>query len=246
MTVPYPDDVKYLPELGVDCFYTWHYLFNGEADEQFIPMIRTLEDGNKILAEPELLEDSPIVLLFNECDADPQAGQCVGTPQEAANMTRALQQAFPQVEHWGAPVVHCDEQLFEWACDNPNWLPEYLEACEDCDLDFLALHYYGFSLPYNSQWSCTPDNLERWVDKNDYGLPIWLTEWSCLSLAPQYDELQVEDMDDLHDWIEEDERVVANFPWTMRYGLGGIFDTSNFVEGGELTEFGEWYGSLTP
>lgn len=47
---------------------------------------------------------------------------------------------------------------------------EFFAACKDCHFDFLATHLY----------TCNPSALQWFLNEcKKYGLPIWLTEFSC-------------------------------------------------------------------
>ena len=229
MSLPLPDRVANLEALNVDCFYTWHYRYVGpETEAQFIPMVWGMSQGEAVLADPDLLDDSEIVLLFNECDA-PNESQCIATPQEAAEMTLRLQAAFPD-RLWGSPAVH------NWGVDQ-QWLDKYMQACDGCKIDFIAVHYYSWS-------PCDSKDFRNYVRSfKRFDRPIWLTEYGCLS--PNVAE-RVSYYQDWYDIASRDRDIIAVFPWTEGLPVDwpywtrwGIFVNNDNT----LTELGEWYAA---
>lgn len=228
MSLHDPDRLANLEQLNVDCFYTWRLPSElPPAGIKRIAMVWNLGLAERVLNEPAILDGYDIILLFNECD-DTGGGQCIATPQQAAQMTLKLQAAFPN-RLWGSPAVH------NWG--QSGWLDSYLQACNNCQIDFLAIHYYDWQ-------PCRTNEFLDYVNSfKHYGKPIWLTEYGCLSPNPAY---RLSYYREWYQLAKADDDILAIFPWTEGlpeswpdWWRWGIFVDNN----NKLTELGQWYAS---
>jgi hypothetical protein len=226
--LPQPNRAANLDVMKVNCYYTWGLTPAPNTSAQFIPMIRDFGMADKVLANPTLLAGQDVVMLFNECDACVNCGQCVGTPEQAAAKTLQLQAALPG-RQWIAPAVH------NWG--SPGWIDEYMAACQDCQIDAIAIHYYSW-------YPCQTDDFIAYVESfKRFGQQLWLTEYGCLAADPAYRlryyrdwYCQAEAMGagTIMPWVEN---VPSDWPYWWRWG--------NFAnEDNTLTELGQWYKGL--
>lgn len=75
-------------------------------------------------------------LGFNEPDLDSQANL---SPREAADAWLKYLEPYAWKVKLGSPAVTNSQK----AGKGLNWLSEFLEACHDCTIDFIAIHWYG-------------------------------------------------------------------------------------------------------
>jgi len=155
-----------IENLNVSWYYNWAPKPNCPPDPnvEFIPMIwseKYLFDENyKKYLIPLIGSDYPALLGYNEPNWDGQAEMSVKT---------ALKY-WPMLEETGlrlgSPATTGRSGL--------DWLIEFMKEAKinGYRVDFLALHWYG-------DCSCT-DGLKNFLDYYDaWGMPMWLTEWSC-------------------------------------------------------------------
>lgn len=228
ISLPHDNRVKNLNKLGVNCFYNWHYKHPGyHIPIHFIPMVRTESMAHQLLNNIDYASNYHIWLLFNECDAPLTAGQCKMIPEQAADITRQLQNKFPEVQYWVAPAVH--------NFGRDDWLDEYLRYCTDCQIDGLAIHYYGYL-------SCDTQDFINYLNSfKRFNKPIWMTEYGCIK---ETDYLRY-----YQEWtniLEANPDVLAWFPWTEYVPddwMGAVW-AKNFVDiNNNLTPLGEWYAN---
>ena len=111
---------------------------------------------------------SPYLLGFNEPN---HKGQANLTPLKAANAWRLVEKAA------GNNVILVTPSAAP--CGDPNkclgntieWFDSFFRLCEGCRFDYMATHHY----------SCNPSATMTFLRQlhERYGLPIWLTEFSC-------------------------------------------------------------------
>jgi hypothetical protein len=186
------------------------------------------------MARPHYLSDTEVVVLFNECDAA-DGSQCVATPEQAAQKTLELQQAFPHVKYWVSPSTHCDRDNIWWNC-HYDWLRRYMDACTNCRIDIINAQHYGFE--YNG---CDRRQMERHFDHfKSFGLPIWVTEYGCVT---DDEAMRLRVYREWDEYFREDDQILASYPWTLYVPPEwGEWAWSNMVnEDGSLTPLGEWY-----
>ncbi|KAF3400913.1 Alkali-sensitive linkage protein 1 [Talaromyces pinophilus] len=101
------------------------------------------------------------LLAFNEPE---QSGQSNLTPQQAADAWRTYMEPFVGHAQLGAPAV---------SNDGYEWLSEFLQACSDCNIDFVPIHWYNDA--------SLESDLENWVNSvcSLTGRQVWLTEFQA-------------------------------------------------------------------
>jgi hypothetical protein len=162
---------------GLAWWYNWSLAGTPPAGIEFVPMVW----GEKSLGAA-LPSGARFVLGFNEPNFKAQANL---TPQQAAA-------AWPMVEAKAhaagaalvSPAVNfCGSASNSAGCSDPtvtdpySWLKDFFAACNGCQVDAIAIHWYNCDLP----------SLKAYIEGNDKGLegfvqfgkPLWLTEFSC-------------------------------------------------------------------
>lgn len=100
------------------------------------------------------------LLGFNEPERGYQANM---SPQHAADAWRRWMQPYAGNAKLGAPAV---------SNDGYSWLQQFMNACHDCHIDFVPIHWYNdHSIEFD---------LENWVNKicQLTKKPVWVTEAS--------------------------------------------------------------------
>lgn len=225
---------QYVSQFGGGAYINWLMKPSpGVFQTPHIPMVWCLSQAEQAIANPELLSNAEIVLLFNEPGT---TGQCDITPEQAAEVTLQLQATFPNIQYWGSPSTVCNEYNLPDGCD-PDWLDEYLELCQGCKIDFIQAHHYdGFGS------SCSYSKMVAHLETfKSYGLPIWVTEFGCITPNEQQ---RLQAYEDWSTYFEADPQILAWFPWTVHVDWPG-WSQGNFVnDNGELTSLGKLYRDL--
>ena len=155
-----------IENLNVSWYYNWTPVPNCPEDEdvEFIPMIwseKYLADDNyENYLVPLIGSDYSALLGYNEPNWKGQAEMSVETALEY----------WPMLEETGlrlgSPSTTGRSGL--------DWSIEFMKGAKEKGyrIDFLALHWYG---------NCSnTEGLREFLDYYDaFGMPMWLTEWSC-------------------------------------------------------------------
>lgn len=165
-------------EGGVAWWYNWAIQGAGVPPGiEFVPMIwdeRTAGDGPPAGAS--------FLLGFNEPNFHAQADL---TPQEAAALWPDLEASAPGIPLVSPAMNFCGP---EDQCNGTNpyqYLRDFFAACTDCRVDYVAVHWYNCDLPSLRDYLEPGDNLEGF---EQFGRPIWLTEFSCNPSASVADQ----------------------------------------------------------
>lgn len=100
------------------------------------------------------------LLAFNEPERSDQSNL---SPQEAADAWNQYMEPFVGHAQLGAPAV---------SNDGYDWLEQFLQACSNCHIDFVPIHWYNDHT--------LESDLENWVNSicSLTGKQVWLTEAS--------------------------------------------------------------------
>jgi hypothetical protein len=99
------------------------------------------------------------LLSFNEPE---QSGQSNLSPAAAAAGFRQYMQPFAGRTNLGSPAV---------SNDGYSWMQQFLSACSDCKIDFLAIHWYNDYTLFS--------DFQNWVNSMctlGNGRQVWITE----------------------------------------------------------------------
>jgi hypothetical protein len=218
---------------GIAWWYNWATKPPaGAAAIPFVPMIW----GAGSL-DAQIAPGSKYLLGFNEPNFTTQSDL---TPTQAAA-------DWPEVEAIAAsqnlPIVS-PAVNFCSPCSDPSvtdpytWLKDFFAACNDCKVDYIAVHWYNCDLP----------SLQGYIEGNDAGLqgfvqfgkPIWLTEFSC-GPSSTVDQ-QKAYMQAAVPYLESNP-LVMKYAWFSADGIATAL-LADPDAGGSLTELGQTYVGL--
>ena len=222
---------------AVSWWYNWGHLpdegvRNGAFRDlrvEYVPMT-----WNGAFDVDTLVNEIPLgtthLLGFNEPNFGAQANL---TAQQAADRwpaveaiadARDLRLVSPAVNYCGGDCRDTDPF---------HYLHEFLDACDGCRIDAIAIHIY---VGCNAQWLI--DHVEHY--KAEFDQPLWLTEFACDSAA-SFEE-QRDFMQDAVAYLEGEPRI-ERYAW-----FAGRADNVPFVDllaaDGELTILGQTYTTL--
>src|SRR5262249_24615763 len=111
--------------------------------------------------------DARTLLAFNEPNFFSQAN--LSPEQAAAQWPRVQQVAAARGLKIASPSLnYCGGGC--WETDPFVYFDKFFAACPNCQVDYLAIHWYA----------CTLDALKNYVTKmKKYNRPMWLTEFAC-------------------------------------------------------------------
>jgi len=225
---------------GVSWWYNWDFrpdeaLRGGayrEVDVEYVPMIWG-EDSDRDVAADAIAADATTLLGFNEPNFGSQANISAA---DAAALWPELEALADELDlRLISPAVNfCGGDCQD--TDPFNYLHEFLEACEGCRVDALAIHIYV---------GCSPsgDNKAEWLInhietyKNEFDEPLWLTEFACDSAASPAEQQAF--MEDALAYLENEPRI-ERYAW-----FAGRADNVPHVDllgaDGQLTTLGAAY-----
>ncbi|KAF2835613.1 glycoside hydrolase family 128 protein, partial [Patellaria atrata CBS 101060] len=172
------------------------------------------------------------VLGFNEPDGDHETGGSAISPARAAELWRE------QIEPLREMGIRAGSPATRGNGGGLAWLGQFFEACEGCEADFIAVHFYG---DFEGLASFVGQVRERWRGKD-----VWVTEYN----------LPHEDLEPTQEFYNTSSEWFDRLEFVERYSLFGSFRSSVSNVGpncamldqdGELTDIGSWYlgGSFT-
>jgi len=118
---------------------------------------------------------SRYLLTFNEPNFHAQSNL---TAQQAASYWPMIE---AKAKAAGTPLVGPGMNFCgpEKDCNGTSpfqYLKDFFAACSDCQVDYVAVHWYNCDLPSLKDYLEPGGNLEGF---EQFGKPIWLTEFSC-------------------------------------------------------------------
>jgi hypothetical protein len=124
------------------------------------------------------------LLTFNEPNFHAQSNL---TAQAAADLWPTLE---AKAKAAGVPLVSpgmnfCGPASSCNGTDPYQYLKDFFAACSDCEVDYVAVHWYNCDLPSLKDYLEPGGSLEGF---EQFGKPIWLTEFSCDGSASAADQ----------------------------------------------------------
>jgi hypothetical protein len=153
---------------GVAWWYNWS--MKGDGSIELVPMMWGKGDVNTALPA-----SARFLLTFNEPNFHAQSNL---TAQAAADL-------WPMVEAKakaaGVPIVSPGMNFCgpTESCNGTSpydYLKDFFAACDGCQVDYVAVHWYNCDLPSLKDYLEPGGSLEGF---EQFGKPIWLTEFSC-------------------------------------------------------------------
>jgi len=216
---------------SVSWFYNWHYTVNPEfaggylsRGYEFVPMVWN-GDFNQNTVDSSIVPDARALLGFNEPNIIGNGGTNMSVEQvaslwpavQAIAQKHGLKLVSPAVTYTNIPG----------GLNGPEFLRRMLELCPSCRFDAIAMHTYTCE----ARW--VRDHLEPY---RQFGLPIWVTEFACMSSDANLVRTFMADTVELL----ENDADVERYAWFMsRAG-----NTSLLGAHGQLTALGQLYVSL--
>jgi hypothetical protein len=162
---------------GSAWWYNWS--MTGGGSVEFVPMMWGKDSVNA-----DLPASSGFLLTFNEPNFHAQANL---TPQAAADLWPAVE---AKAKAAGVPIVSPAMNFCGPASDcngtSPyQYLKDFFAACTGCQVDYVAVHWYNCDLPSLTDYLEPGGSLEGF---EQFGKPIWLTEFSCDGNASAADQ----------------------------------------------------------
>ncbi|MBN1599589.1 MAG: carbohydrate-binding protein [Bacteroidales bacterium] len=242
----YEEDFEAI-QSGISWWYNWYVTPDAEVadvfesyDIDFVPMIWNGYADTAALRD--FLEVHPgvkYILGFNEPNFTAQANM---TPAQAAEkwpVIEALADDF-DLEIVGPALNYCGGCVDIPGTDEDSdpivYLDAFFDACPDCRVDHLAVHWYA----------CDAGSLSWFVGLfKKYNKPIWVTEFACWENNPTLED-QKGYLFGALDYLESDTSVFR-YSWFTGDRTGGppYIDIYG-PDPGELTELGELYVNFNP
>jgi hypothetical protein len=146
---------------GVSWWYNWGPTGSGEPPGiEFDPMVW----GSAVPGAANVAH-APYLLTFNEPDSPQQSNL-------SASQAAAL---WPRIEDL-AKTNSIPAIVSPAVSSSISWMQSFFSACSSCQVDFVAVHFYGCALHTQGQWIGLTEYLAQFYQFNR---PIWLTEFSC-------------------------------------------------------------------
>jgi putative glycosyl hydrolase len=150
-------------------WYNWSLQSSGaDVGVEFVPMV-----WGKSSVGMSTPPGSQYLLGFNEPNFQAQSNL---TAQQAAGywpMLVAQAAGAPLVSpamNFCGPAAQCN------GTDPYQYLKDFFAACPGCQVDYIAVHWYNCDLPSLKDYLEPGGSLEGF---EQFGKPIWLTEFSC-------------------------------------------------------------------
>jgi hypothetical protein len=215
---------------AITWWYNWASQGKGEgAGIEFTPMIWGAAHLNDTLQS-----NSKFLLGFNEPLFMSQAN--LSAAQAAADWpkveARAAEQNLPIV---GPAMNFCGPADKCWGTNPYQYLKDFFAACKDCKVDYVAVHWYNCDLPSLKDYLEPGGSLEGF---EQFGKPIWLTEFSCNGDASVADQEKF--MRAAIPYLEASS-FVYRYSW---FSAGPIPNAELIKADGSPTDLGKVYMSL--
>ena len=203
--------------------YNWDSQPGGTVPSSFnyVPQLWSTSDLHlpnwKSNVDTAISKGATHILGFNEPDLAAQANM---SPQVAADAWQNMEQFGGQVKI-GSPAV-CNGG----GATGLTWLSDFLGKCSSCQIDFLAIHWYGLA---------TDDgvaDLKKHIgdtQKIAGGRPIWLTEFQPSGTVADQQSF----MGKILPWLDDASNGVERYAY---YQVDGILTSGN-----SLTTLGDAY-----
>lgn len=162
---------------NVAWWYDWS--MKGAGGVEFVPMAWGKTDVNTAVPA-----GAKYLLSFNEPNFHAQSNL---TAQAAADLWPTLEASakaakVPLVSpgmNFCGPASDCN------GTDPYQYLKDFFAACKNCEVDYVAVHWYNCDLPSLKDYLEPGGSLEGF---EQFGKPIWLTEFSCDGKASAADQ----------------------------------------------------------
>ena len=222
---------------GISWWYNWHHepdaALKGtypNSEVAYMPMVWGGNfDVETVVAG--IPDGAQYLLGFNEPNFRDQANL---TAQQAAALWPQLEEIARRknLKIVGPAMNYCGNCVTEGQSDPIEYLDEFFAACQDCQVDYISIHWYA----------CSGEALQWYIDRfKKYGKPIWMTEIACWEGSPTMEQQKAYMIEAVE--IMENDPAIMKYAWFTGRSTGpniDIFDSQS----GQLTELGQLYISL--
>lgn len=167
------------------------------------------------------MSGSTHLLAFNEPDLSTQSNI---SPADAAAGYKTYMEPFAGQAKLGGPAV-----TNGGSPAGLTWLGDFLEACNDCTIDFVPIHWYDSATNFGYFVSYIQDAYIASGNRT-----LWITEFG----ASGSDEEQVAFLQSVMPWLD-------SLDYVERYAYFGCFDNSLLLSGTTLSDVGSAFMSYT-
>jgi hypothetical protein len=224
--VDLPGDCSDMQTLGYSWYYDWE--LNTSCPNVGVPFVPMqfgdwCAGASTCSAPPVSSTGSAYLLTFNEPDNPAQSNMTVA---------RALQ-LWPYLEATG---LQLGSPAVSDSSSGSAWLAQFMAGArqDGYRVDFIAVHWYG---------NCSdPQSLISYLaGMESYGLPLWLTEFSCLNDSAAVNTSFLQQVGPQLEALPYLQRIgwFSNRPYSGGYQNTGLLDAS-----GALSTVGQAYTAL--
>jgi hypothetical protein len=225
----------------VHWFYNWAAAPNAklpmaQVTEEFVPM---MWNANFTVSSVEngILPNAKYLLTFNEPNFVEQSDM---TPAQAAAAWPNVTANAKGLKIVSPAVNYCDKCVLTYAdggADNSpfDWLNQFLAACPNCEVDYIAFHWYA----------CSLSALQNTVNLyKQFNKPLWLTEFACMDDATAAADAttQMAYMQQAVAYLES-EPTIARYAWFTGRWTATNAAVALLGADGQLTSLGQTYVS---
>ncbi|KAG9562024.1 glycoside hydrolase family 128 protein, partial [Aureobasidium melanogenum] len=161
------------------------------------------------------------LMSFNEPDMTSQANM---SPQDAASAYKTWMMPFAGKAKLGAPAVTNGANGM-----GLDWLAAFLEACDGCQIDFVAIHWYADV----SLTDYFKSHVQNATDVAG-GKPVWVTEFAPTGAS---DAQIATFLEDVMPWMDS-QSFVESYSYFMA-------SDGALISGTEPSTFGQTYATYT-
>jgi len=227
-TFPNNADLKAVSN-GISWWYNWGLAptaaEQSHAGVEFVPMVW----GQRFLTPaPHTPAGTKYLLGFNEPNFFAQSNLPAST---AASLWPKVKAAAAGVKIVSPAVNFCGGGCTD--TDPEVYLDKFFAACKGCEVDYIAIHWYG----------CTTDSLKWYLNKfRKYNKKVWVTEFSCAKWDGSYNPSPAFHIA----YMKAALQILENDPMIFRYAwfTGRTSDNpvvNIFGGNGQLTDLGKQY-----
>jgi hypothetical protein len=162
---------------AVSWWYNWSTQGTSKTGIEFVPMLW----GSASLSAA-IPNGSAFLLTFNEPNFKVQSNL---TAAQTASYWPAIQTKAAGMPIVGPGMNYCGPASQCNGTDPYQYLTDFFTACTGCEVDYVAAHWYNCDLPSLKDYLETGANLPGF---EQFGKPIWLTEFSCDTSASASDQ----------------------------------------------------------
>ncbi len=209
-----------------------------DYDMDFTPMAWNRSGISGVKSWVEQDTTVKYILGFNEPNFKEQSNI---TPSQAAAAWPAFQQIAEDhnLKIVSPAVNYCGNCVSENGTTYTNpftYLDDFFDACTDCQVDYIALHWYGGG-----------SSMMGYIDDGrKYGKPIWVTEFAAWDGSVSKLSDQMKYLAGTVNFLERDPDVYR-YSWFIGRTSGGIGDypyIDLYGASGMLTELGQLYADI--